>query len=225
MSKTFVVTAANRGLGLEFARQIAGRGDRVIATARKPEQAHELNELGVRVEPLDVTDDDSVAGFAAALDGESVDVLINNAGYGVRSRPLEQVDFGEMQYFFDVNTLGPLRLTRALLPSLRAGGDRKVVNITSRMGSIEDNSSGKAYEYRASKAALNMATKSLAIDYEDDGFVCVVLHPGWVQTDMGGAGAPVKPEDSISGMLRVIDRLSPDDNGDFLDFTGESIPW
>lgn len=222
---TYVVTAANRGLGLEFARQLAARGDRVIATARRPEEASALAKLGVRVEQLDVAADDSVARFGTALAGESVDVLINNAGVGVRSRPLEQVDLADMRRFFDVNTVGALRVTRALLPGLRAGAGKKIVNITSRMGSIEDNSSGGAYEYRASKAALNMVTRSMALDFADEGFVCVVLHPGWVQTDMGGPSARVKPEDSISGMLRVIDRLTVDFNGDFLDFTGASLPW
>jgi len=225
MSKTYVVTAANRGLGLEFARQLHARGAKVIATARNPDAAEELRGLGLRVEPLDVGDDHSTARFAETLAGEPVDVLINNAGVGVRSRPLEDVDFGDMQTFYEINTIGPLRVTRALLPSLRAGAGKKVVNVTSRMGSIEDNGSGRAYEYRCSKAALNMATKSLALDFGGEGFVCVVLHPGWVQTDMGGNGAPVKPEDSISGMLRVIDRLGPDYNGEFLDFTGESVPW
>jgi NAD(P)-dependent dehydrogenase (short-subunit alcohol dehydrogenase family) len=225
MSKTYVVTAANRGLGLEFARQLAARGENVVATARDPESARDLRKLKVRVEALDVADADSVARFAETLDGEPVDVLINNAGVGVRSRSLEEIDFTEMRHFFDVNVIGPLRVTRALLPSLRAGATRKVINITSRMGSIEDNTSGGAYEYRASKAALNMATKSMALDYGGEGFVCIVLHPGWVQTDMGGSSAPVRPEDSISGMLGVIDRLSSAFNGEFLDFTGESLPW
>jgi len=225
MGKTYVVTAANRGLGLEFARQLAARGDRVIATARDPETASALGKLDVRVEALDVADADSVARFASALGDEPIDVLINNAGVGVRSRPLDEVDLEAMSHFFEVNTIGALRVTRALLGGLRAGGDKKIVNITSRMGSIEDNSSGGAYEYRASKAALNMVTKSLALDFGDEGFVCVVLHPGWVQTDMGGASAPIKVEDSISGMLRVIERLDKDFNGDFLDFTGASLPW
>ena len=225
MPKTWIVTAANRGLGLEFARQLAARGERVIATARDPQAATALAKLKVRVEPLDVADAQSVERFGAALAGEPIDVLINNAGVGVRSRSLEEIDFDDMRYFFDVNTVGPLRVTRALLPGLRAGNAKKIVNITSRMGSIEDNGSGGAYEYRASKAALNMVTRSLALDYGSEGFVCVVLHPGWVQTDMGGSGAPVKPEDSISGMLGVIDRLSPEYNGEFLDFTGESLPW
>ena len=157
--------------------------------------------------------------------GEPIDVLINNAGVGVRSKPFESMDFDEMTDFFNVNTVGPLRVTRALLPGLRAGADKKIINIPSRMGSIADNSSGGAYSYRASKAALNMVTRSLALDLAPGGFVCLVLHPGWVQTRMGGSGAPVMPEDSISGMIRVIDGASLVSSGEFFDFTGASVPW
>lgn len=225
MSKTYVVTACNRGLGLEFARQLSGRGNRVIATARDPESAHELQRLDVEVTQLDVSDAASVDRFGAALAEGSVDVLINNAGVGVHSTPLDELDFAEMERFFAVNSIGTLRVTRALLPALRSGADKKIVNLTSRMGSIEDNSSGAAYSYRASKAALNMVTRSLAIDLGPEGFICAVLHPGWVMTDMGGESAPVTTEDSIAGMLCVIDSLSAEDNGEFYDFTGATVPW
>ncbi len=225
MNKTYVVTACNRGLGLEFARQLSGRGDRVIATARDPESATELKRLDVEVVQLDVAAAASVDRLAAALGEESVDVLINNAGVGVHSTPLEELDFAEMEDFFAINSIGPLRVTRALLPALRRGADKTIVNLTSRMGSIEDNSSGAAYSYRASKAALNMVTRSLAVDLGPEGFTCAVLHPGWVMTDMGGKSAPVAVEDSISGMLRIIAGLSAEDNGEFYDFTGARVPW
>ena len=225
MSRTYVVTGGNRGLGLEFARVLSARGERVIATARDPQAAKELDKLDVRVEPLDVGDAESIERFGEAMDGEPIDVLINNAGVGVRSKPFESFDLDEMTRFFNTNTIGPLRVARALLPGLRAGGDKKIINITSRMGSISDNSSGGAYSYRASKAALNMATRSLALDLAAEGFVCLVLHPGWVQTRMGGSGAPVMPEDSVAGMLRVIDKASMDHSGEFFDFTGASVPW
>ena len=225
MNKTYVVTACNRGLGLEFARQLSGRGDRVIATARDPESATELKRLDVEVVQLDVADAASVDRLAAALAEEPVDVLINNAGVGVHSTPLEELDFAEMEHFFAINSIGPLRVTRGLLPALRCGADKQIVNVTSRMGSIEDNSSGAAYSYRASKAALNMVTRSLAVDLGPEGFTCAVLHPGWVMTDMGGGSAPVAPEDSIAGMLRVIAALSAEDNGEFYDFTGARVPW
>ena len=225
MAKTYVVTAANRGLGLEFARQLSARGDRVIATARDVEGARELNDLGVQVQELDVADAASVDSMAAALAGTQIDVLINNAGVGVRSRPFQSLEFEEMERFFSINAVGPLRVTRALLPGLRAGVDKKIVNITSRMGSIADNSSGAAYSYRASKAALNMVTRCLAVDLQREGFICTVLHPGWVATDMGGASAPVAPEDSIAGMISVIDDLEAGDSGEFFDFTGATVPW
>ena len=225
MSDTYVVTACNRGLGLEFARQLKARGDRVIATCRNPAAAPELGGLGVDVHELDVSDASAVERFAAALTGEPIDALINNAGVGVRSRPLESVDFDEMMHFFAVNSVAPLRVVKALLPQLRAGKGKKVINLTSRMGSIEDNGSGAAYAYRASKAALNMETRSLALDLRSAGFVCVVLHPGWVATDMGGANAPVSVADSIKGMLEVIDGLDAGDSGEFFDFTGARVPW
>jgi len=225
MASTWVVTAANRGLGLEFARQLAGRGERVIATARDVDAATELATLGLEVHGLDVADPASVERFADAIDGVPIDVLINNAGVGVRSTSFDQLDFAEMESFFAVNTVGTLRVTRALLPGLRAGSARKIANITSRMGSIGDNSSGAAYSYRASKAALNMVTRSLAIDLRSDDIICAVLHPGWVQTDMGGSGAPTTVQESISGMLAVIDGLTAADSGEFFAFTGERVPW
>ncbi len=225
MTKTYVVTAANRGLGLEFARQLSARGDRVIATARDPESAAELAALDVRVEPLDVGDGASIASFGAAIADQNIDVLINNAGVGVSSTPLEALELDQMRRFFEINTVGPLHVSRTLLPGLRRGADKKIINITSRMGSIGDNSSGGAYSYRASKAALNMVTRSMANDLQSDGFICIVLHPGWVQTRMGGGSAPVASEDSISGMLRVIDGASMEESGGFFDFTGAVVPW
>lgn len=225
MAATWVVTAANRGLGLEFARQLSARGERVIATARDLDAASDLGSLGVEMYPLDVTDADSVVRFGEEVAAEAIDVLINNAGIGVQSKSFESLDFAEMELFFEVNSIGPLRVTRALLPRLRAGAGKKIVNITSRMGSISDNDSGAAYPYRASKAALNMVTRSLAIDLRSEDIICTVLHPGWVQTDMGGKTAPVTTEDSIAGMLRVIDGLSADDSGEFYDFTGARVPW
>ena len=223
MATTYVVTACNRGLGLEFARQLSSRGDRVIATARDLEAATELAALDVETFALDVADAASVERFGKAMAGVSIDVLLNNAGVGVLSKPFESLDFAEMEEFFAINTVGALRVFRALLPGLRAGSGKKVVNMTSRMGS--DNTSGAAYSYRASKAALNMATRSLAVDYRAEGFICIVLHPGWVATDMGGKRAPVATEDSISAMLRVVDKLSLDDSGEFYDFAGSRVPW
>ncbi len=184
--KTVLITGANRGLGLEFARQYAAAGWTVIATARNPESASELNALGVRVLQLDVIDQESVDGVARELKGAPIDLLINNAGIFPRSGSLAETDFEDVARTYEVNTIGPMRVTRALLPNLRSGEMKTVVSITSGLGSIADNTGGRFYGYRESKAALNMFTRSLAAELRDDGFTCVVISPGWVQTDMGG---------------------------------------
>lgn len=223
--QTVLITGANRGIGLEMARQLSERGDKVIATARKPDEASGLKALAVRVEQLDVTDTASVQALAARLEGVPIDLLINNAGVGgQKTNDLEATNFDEVAKTFDVNSLGPMRVTQALLPNLEAGKGRTVVQISSIMGSIEQNRGGY-YGYRASKAALNMLNKSLAAELGKQGFVCVVMHPGWVKTRMGGAAAPVEPEDSVAGIFEVIDGLVPEDNGRFIDYQGNSIPW
>lgn len=222
---TVLVTGANRGIGLELATQLHARGVKVIATARKPAQAEALQALGVRVEQLDVVDADSVAALAQRLQGEPVDMLINNAGVGGEAGgSIATTDFEKLAWVFDVNSTGPMRVTQALLPNLQAGAGKTVVQIGSVMGSIEQNGGGY-YGYRASKAALNMLNKSLAVELGKAGFVCVVLHPGWVKTRLGGAGAPVAVQDSVAGLLTVIDGLSAEDNGGFIDYQGQSIPW
>ncbi len=225
MPLNVLITGANRGIGLEIARQMSQRGDQVVATARQPETAVELRALDVRLEALDVTSADQVAQLAAALEPDSLDVLINNAGVGVRGRPLGELEFDKMMRFFDTNALGALRVAEALLPLLRRGKARKILSITSLMGSISDNSSGGSYAYRASKAALNMLHRSLAIDLAGEDFTCAVLHPGWVQTDMGGSAAPTTINKSATGLVRLIDELGPDDSGGFFDFTGKELPW
>ena len=224
-TRTVVLTGANRGLGLEFARQLVARGDRVIATARHPEEASELRRLDVRVEPLDVSDPGSVKSFAAAIAGQPVDVLINNSGKGGGRDPFEKTDWADVATFFEVNAIGPMRVAQALLPNLHLGKRRLIASVTSRMGSIDDNTSGGAYGYRASKSALNMFNKSLSIDLAREGFTCVVLHPGWVRTDMGGAAAPLEPPESIAGMLKVLDDATPTDSGHFFGHDGKIVPW
>ncbi|MFW6198298.1 MAG: SDR family oxidoreductase, partial [Acidobacteriota bacterium] len=154
-----------------------------------------------------------------------LDILINNAGVGVNRRDLGELDYDQILSHFRVNAMGPLRLTEALLPRLRQGERKLVVNMTSRMGSIDDNGSGGAYAYRGSKAALNMFNRSLAVDLGPEGIVCVVLHPGWVRTRMGGSSAPTSVEESVGGLIEVIDGLDQEDSGRFYDYTGEEIPW
>jgi NAD(P)-dependent dehydrogenase (short-subunit alcohol dehydrogenase family) len=224
-ANTVLITGANRGLGLEFARQYAAAGWTVIATARNPADAADLNALGVRVMALDVADQDSVNGLVRALGATPVDLLINNAGIFPRVGTLAETDFDDVARTYSVNTIGPMRVTRALLPNLRKGGMKTVVSITSGLGSITDNTSGRFYGYRESKAALNMFTRSLAAELRDEGFTCVVISPGWVQTDMGGPNANLTPEESITGMRAVIARLKPADTGTFWNYNGETIPW
>lgn len=227
----YIVTGANRGIGLEFVKQLAGRGEEVWATARRPDEAEELTLLAgehegrVHICELDVADADSVGAFVAALEGQPVDVLINNAGMAPRAGDLGELDYEGIRRGFEVNAIGPLRLTEALLEHLRAGEGKRVMSLTSRMGSIEDNGSGGSYGYRASKAALNMCTRSLARDLHDDGIVAFVIHPGWVQTDMGGPRAKISTEESVAGMLEVLDGSSHAHTGRFMNWDGAQVEW
>lgn len=224
-SPTVVITGANRGLGLEFARQFAAAGAKVIATARRPEAASALRALGVRIEPLDVADSDSVAHLAERIGGQPVDILINNAGIGSRLTRLEGIDVDYLDRFFQVNVLGPMRVTKSLMQSLRKGGRKLVVNITSNLASIELNTTGGAYGYRESKVALNMFTRTLAAELRAEGFICVVVSPGWVRTDMGGPLAPLSPAESIRGMIDLMHGLKGEDSGRFFDYLRKEIPW
>ena len=212
-----LITGANRGVGLEFARQYCRDGWNVIATAREP--TDELEGLCVRVEEVDMLDLEAVAEFGAKID--ELDLLIANAGtYGPKSvRSAEDAE--GWSDTFTVNTIAPFLLAQSVLPAVKASGG-KLIAISTRMGSIEDNSSGGFIAYRSSKAALNMAWRSLAID---SGVTCAVLHPGWVQTRMGGPSAPISPEQSVSGMREVIARLAPGQSGGFFDYSGAPVPW
>jgi len=179
-SMTVLVTGANRGIGLELVRQMRARGHQVIGTARKPEQAIELKETGARVVQLDVIDSNSIRVMAQQLQGQRIDLLINNAGMlGHNAQSFAETDFDQVLATFDVNSLGPMRVTQALLPNILAGSGKTVIQISSTMGSIANNSGGY-YGYRASKAALNMLNSSLALELADNGITSVVMHPGWV---------------------------------------------
>jgi NAD(P)-dependent dehydrogenase (short-subunit alcohol dehydrogenase family) len=222
---TVLVTGANRGIGLEYARQLAAQGHTVIGTARDPAAATELRAITDRIEALDVADAASVAALARRLDGVAIDILVNNAGVISRDdNDLASVDFEEMQRAFEVNAFGPLRVTQALMPNLKLGQRKLIVNMSSQLGSIE-RSNGQMYAYRASKTALNQFSKILAVELGPQGFVVVALHPGWVRTDMGGANATLAPEDSVAGLLALIGKLGPQDNGRFYDYQGKPIPW
>lgn len=226
-----VVTGANRGIGLEFVRQYLARGEGVVAAVRAPGEASALRALEgahpgrLRVLACDVGDDASVAAFARSLGETAVDVLVNNAGVRGEWVSLEAMDTAEALRTYSVNALGPLRVTRALLPHLLRAGTRKVAHISSGMGSIGDNTSGGAHSYRMSKAALNMASRGMAVDLRDRGVVSVVFNPGWVQTDMGGRSAPVAVGDSVRALIARVDRITLADSGSFLDWRGETFEW
>jgi len=222
---TVLVTGANRGIGLALARQFRSAGYSVIGTARNPEEAKELAALGARVEALDVADAASVRAFAERLKGQPIDILINNAGVSRRGETLESIDFDAVERTIAVNTIGPMRVTQALLPNLKLGSGKVIASISSRLASIELNASGGYYGYRESKSALNQFMRTLAAEFKGDGFICVALSPGWVRTDMGGSAAPLSPEESAAGLLKVISSLTPAQNGAFLGQDGAVLPW
>jgi NAD(P)-dependent dehydrogenase (short-subunit alcohol dehydrogenase family) len=220
-----LVTGANRGLGLEFAKQLQETGYEVIGTARSPGKADQLKATGARVEQLDVASPESVEALANRLNGVPIEMLINNAGMLNRSdSSLDTLDFEVMERTFQVNSLGPLRVTQALLPNLQAGKKKTIVNISSIMGSIEL-SSGGSYSYRTSKTALNQINKIISAELAPQGFTSVVIHPGWVRTDMGGSGATLAVPESISAMLEVIEGLTIESTGKFYNYDGEELPW
>jgi NAD(P)-dependent dehydrogenase (short-subunit alcohol dehydrogenase family) len=223
--QTFLVTGANRGLGFEFARQLQAAGATVIGTARTPGEATELKALGVRVEQLDVADPASVAALAERLKGLPLDGLLNNAGIFRTRERIEGEDPVDMLAVFDVNTVGPLRVTQALLPNLRQGGRKLVMNMSSGLGSIANNTRGGMAGYRASKAALNMLTRTMAVDLAEEGFILVAMSPGWVRTDMGGEQAELAPEESVRGMLATMAPLTMADSGRYLGHDGSELPW
>jgi NAD(P)-dependent dehydrogenase (short-subunit alcohol dehydrogenase family) len=214
---TVLITGTNRGIGLEFARQYSAEGWEVIATARQ--SSKELDALGVRVEALDLSDADAVAGFT--VDG-ALDLFISNAGASDPKDPRTADDAREWQAMMMANSIAPYTLARALLPRMADGG--KMIAISSGMGSIGDNGGGWV-PYRTSKAALNMAWSSLALEARARGVACVLLSPGWVKTRMGGTGAEITPEESVTAMRKLIDRLTIDDTGRFLRRDGSELPW
>jgi NAD(P)-dependent dehydrogenase (short-subunit alcohol dehydrogenase family) len=222
LMKTFLVTGSNRGIGLELCRQLKARGEDVIAACRS--SSPELETLDVRVATgVDVTSAAAVTGLLARLDDVTIDGLILNAGI-LEPTSLEPLDLESLRRQFEVNALGPLRLTRALLTHLSPAA--KVVLITSRMGSIGDNSSGGSYGYRMSKAALNMAGKSLAVDLRPHGIAVAILHPGLVRTRMVGFNPQaIDPEEAVRGLLARIDGLTLENSGTFWHANGDVLPW
>ena len=221
---TVLVTGANRGLGLEFTRQYAADGWHVIACCRKPGEAEALKKVKgeVTIEALDVTKDEKITKLATCLKGEAIDLLINNAGiFGPRSGSATPAWLEVLR----VNTIAPFRMAEAFAPHVARSKHKKIVNITSVMGSIASNDSGGSPIYRSSKAALNMVMKGLSNELKAKGVTVAVFHPGWVKTDMGGAGAPVAIPDSIGSLRKEIAKLKPSDNGKYFNYDGKPLPW
>jgi NAD(P)-dependent dehydrogenase (short-subunit alcohol dehydrogenase family) len=241
MSQTIFITGANRGIGLEFARQYLSRGDRVVATCRDPKSAKELTKLAkahrdrLLIVPMDVSDEASIKSARDAIKphAESIDVLINNAGvYAVKvgkdGQPAEKLGdlkFDDALSVLRTNAVAPLLVAQSLMDLLHEGEAPKIVNITSGYGSVSSNDGGFPYYYAASKAALNMFMRSLSGDPAARGLITILMSPGWVKTDMGTDAAPLAAKESVAGMIKVIDNLTGDDNSRFLNWKGEEQPW
>jgi NAD(P)-dependent dehydrogenase (short-subunit alcohol dehydrogenase family) len=227
-----LITGANRGIGLEFARQYLADGWQVYAACRHPDSASELRRLAddsddkVQIQALDVTDPVSVQAAAAELEGQAIDLLLNNAGVGgARGQTIGNIDYEVWAKVLDVNTMGPLRVSEAFVDHVAKSERKLIVTLTSGMGSLADNTSGGSIAYRSSKAAVNMVMRSLAIDLASRGITCVVVNPGWVQTDMGGANATLTPAKSVTALTRLIETLGPAQSGKFFNYDGCEYAW
>jgi len=227
-----LITGANRGLGLEFARQYLADGWRVFATCRNPAAADQLQHLAkssggkFTVLEMDVTDAASVRKAATQIKDVAIDLIINNVGIiGVSGQRPGNIDYVSWARVLDVNTMGPLRVLEAFVDHLARGERKLAVSITSGMGSLADNTSGGSIGYRSSKAALNMMMRSAAIDLAPRGIACVVVNPGWVKTDMGGPNATLTPQESVTWMRRLIEKLGPAQSGKFFHYNGSEYPW
>ncbi|MCO4768871.1 MAG: SDR family oxidoreductase [Deltaproteobacteria bacterium] len=217
---TALVTGANRGIGLELARQLAAQGHEVIGVCRT--SSPELDAVAEVWAGIDVGSDACIATLKEKAAGRTIDIVVNNAGI-LRHEGLESLVWDNLRAQFEVNSMGPLRVTQALLDSLGRGA--KVAIVTSRMGSIADNTSGGAYGYRMSKAAVNAAGVSLANDLESQGIAVILLHPGWVQTGMTGGRGHLSAAESAAGLIARIDELTLHTTGSFHHAQGEELPW
>lgn len=224
---TWVVTGANRGIGLEFAKQLLAEGNSVIAGVRSPKSMKFSHEK-MSVFQLDVSSTSSVHEFADKVKSmsQSIDILVNNAGrMDGRWQSLEDVDPELSLEVLNVNTIGPLRVSQVLWPLLQASNQGKIANISSLMGSIDDCMSGRSYAYRTSKTGLNMITKILAVEGKDHNITVTAYHPGWAKTDMGGERAPVPVSVSVRGLIELIHKQDIAQTGRFFEYTGDELPW
>lgn len=224
---TVLITGANRGIGLEMARQYAAAGDEVIAAVRKPDEAKALKDIDgkVRVEQMDQGDFDSIASLKQRLGDAPIDIAIMNAGWvGGAKQGVDDFDIAEWHRTLDINTIGPLLLARALKPNLEASGNGKLMNVSSQLAASTWPMGGMLI-YSTTKAAMNKVTQILAIDWKDAPITVAVMHPGWVKTDMGGPNAQLTPEESASGIRDVIAAMTKADSGKFYKWNGEIHPW
>lgn len=226
---TVLITGTNRGIGLTLAKQYAEAGWRVLACCRAPESASALNALAtqhtnIEVFTLDVANFSQIDALAQQLKNVAIDVLINNAGI-YPSGDLSDKDVETWLDGFKVNSIAPLKMAKAFTPHVAKSQLKKVATLSSKMGSIDDNTSGGSYMYRSTKTAINMVMKSLSVDLAPAGIAVVTLHPGWVETDMGGPNALINTETSVAGLRQVIDNLSLDNTGRFIAYDGKEIAW
>jgi len=220
---TILITGANRGLGLEFVRQYAADGWRVLATVRDPLKGKPASDAGAEIYVCDVGDPRQIARLGEALSGIAIDIVLCNAGVYGQNQEFGAVDGDGFLEVMRVNVLAPLKLAEALVP--RLAGRKVFAAVSSKMGSVAENSGGGSYAYRASKAALNMVIKNLAIDLASQGVTVVALSPGWVRTDMGGAQAPLDAATAIAGMRQVLETVGPADSGSFRHYDGGRVEW
>ncbi len=228
---TVLITGANRGIGLEFVKHYLNRGDQVIGTYRNIASSDELIQMddvhdSLQTLTLDVSSDKSLKNFPNQLNDITIDIFINNAGvFGPRNSAFNNVDEKTWISTLRVNTIAPLLLTQLIIENLRKSSVKKLIYITSKMSSIDDNKGGGSYVYRSSKTALNAVVKSISVDLADDGMLVALLHPGWVRTDMGGPNGLIDTTTSVSGMIKVIDELEQSRSGSFFNYDGTEIPW
>jgi NAD(P)-dependent dehydrogenase (short-subunit alcohol dehydrogenase family) len=226
---TVMITGTNRGLGLEFVKQYAEAGWRVLACCREPDEAVDLKtlaikHLNIKVLALDVADFVQIDALALELRNEQIDILINNAGI-YPSSGLGKINYEDWATAFKVNSMAPLKMVEAFTPHVASSSLKKIATLSSKMGSLDDNTSGGSYLYRSSKTAVNMVMKSLSIDLKVYDISVVTLHPGWVQTDMGGPNGLIDTATSVKGMCRVIADLAPRNSGKFIAYDGKEIAW
>ena len=229
--QTILITGANRGIGLELSDQFAADGWAVLACCRNPANAEALQTLANRypaleLHALEVTDYAQMSSLSAQLRERSIDILLSNAGiYGPRGANFGRVKAADWREVFEVNSIAPMMLVQAFVEQVAASRQKLVAVMSSKMGSIADNGSGGSYIYRSSKTALNLVVKNLSIDLAGRGISVLSLHPGWVQTEMGGANAEISVGHSAAGLKAILQRAGPEQNGQFLNFNGDPIPW